>query len=110
MSTSGKEIKALWYALRLVAQTDLKVRRDTRAWHRAETLLDDDHNLVVRCEQLSSDTTICPAPRYRSALSRCRPGSLSLARDSHRSRWRHLQAPLGPLFATRRARVKPWCR
>ena len=54
-----KEIKALWYALRLVERSDSSVRRDIRALHRAETLLGDDHNLVVLCEELSGDFAGC---------------------------------------------------
>jgi hypothetical protein len=54
-----KEIKVLWYGLRLVARSDSSVRRDVRALRRAETLLGDDHNLVVLCEELSSDLSGC---------------------------------------------------
>src|SRR5262249_51402187 len=54
-----KEIKTLWYALRLVERSDASVRKDIRALHRAETLLGDDHNLAVLCEELSSDAAGC---------------------------------------------------
>jgi len=57
-----KEMKALWYALRLVERSDAAIRRDVRALHRAETLLGDDHNLVVLCEQLTRDITVCRGP------------------------------------------------
>lgn len=60
--TWRKEMKALWYALRLVEESGRYVRRDIRALHRAETLLGDEHNLVVLCEELSSDRTICRGP------------------------------------------------
>ena len=69
-----KEIKALWYAMRLVERSDPSVRRDIRALNRAETLLGDDHNLVVLCEELSSDITVCRDPvdvdRLRLAADR----------------------------------------
>jgi len=54
-----KEIKSLWYALRLLEESDAAVRRDVRALHEAETLLGDDHNLVVLCEALASSQTPC---------------------------------------------------
>lgn len=54
-----KEIKSLWYALRLVEQSDADVRRDVRALHEAETLLGNDHNLVVLCEALSKPLPAC---------------------------------------------------
>lgn len=75
-----KAIKALWYALRLVEQSDASVRRDIRALHRAETWLGDDHNLVVLCEELSSDASIC-----RSAVDIDR---LRLAADREQCRLR----------------------
>jgi hypothetical protein len=57
-----KEMKALWYALRLIEQSDSSVRQDVRALHRAETLLGDEHNLVVLCGELSSDVAVCRSP------------------------------------------------
>jgi CHAD domain-containing protein len=48
-----KQIKALWYELRLLDRSGLDIRRDARALHRAETWLGDDHNLVVLCAQLA---------------------------------------------------------
>lgn len=57
-----KAMKALWYALRLVERSDAQIRRDVRALHRAEILLGDDHNLVVLCEELASDVTVCRGP------------------------------------------------
>jgi CHAD domain-containing protein len=57
-----KEIKALWYALRLIEHSDPGLRRDIRALNRGETLLGDEHNLVVLCEQLSRDSSVCRGP------------------------------------------------
>jgi CHAD domain-containing protein len=54
-----KEIKALWYELRLIEACDRNIRRDVAALHRAETWLGDDHNAVVLCEELSKDASIC---------------------------------------------------
>src|SRR5262249_24120385 len=69
-----KEIKALWYALRLVEQSDSKVRRDIRALHQAETWLGEEHNIVVLCDQISRDATICRDPidrdRFRLVADR----------------------------------------
>jgi hypothetical protein len=54
-----KQIKALWYELPLVDGHTPRVRRDMDALHRAETSLGDDHNLVVLCEELSKDPSVC---------------------------------------------------
>jgi CHAD domain-containing protein len=54
-----KQIKALWYELRLVDGRTPRVRRDMAALHRAETSLGDDHNLVVLCAELSKDPSVC---------------------------------------------------
>ena len=48
-----KQIKNLWYDLRLVEKAAPQIARDVRALHRAETLLGDDHNIVVLCGALS---------------------------------------------------------
>lgn len=54
-----KQIKALWYALRLIEQTGQRVHRDVSALHQAETWLGDDHNVVVLCAELSKDASVC---------------------------------------------------
>lgn len=54
-----KEMKSLWYALRLVEASDDGVRRDARALHQAQTLLGNDHNLVVLCQELSRAPAGC---------------------------------------------------
>jgi len=53
-----KEIKALWYELRLLEGSGAVVRRDARALHRAETSLGDDHNLVVLYAQLAGTVSV----------------------------------------------------
>jgi CHAD domain-containing protein len=69
-----KEIKVLWYALRLVEPADGRVRRDIRALHLAEQWLGEDHNIVVLCEQLSRDAAVFKGPldldRLRLAADR----------------------------------------
>jgi hypothetical protein len=57
-----KEIKTLWYALRLVGGGSAAVARDIRALRSAERWLGDDHNLVVLCAALSKDPTVCRGP------------------------------------------------
>jgi CHAD domain-containing protein len=69
-----KAIKALWYHLRLVEQSDRRVRQDVKTLYRAERWLGDDHNLVVLCAELSKDDTLCGdrivADRLRLAADR----------------------------------------
>jgi CHAD domain-containing protein len=54
-----KEMKTLWYDLRLVEGRDSRVHKDVAALDRAETLLGDDHNAVVLCAELSKDPSVC---------------------------------------------------
>lgn len=81
-----KEIKGLWYALRLVEQSDARLRQDVRALHQAETWLGEEHNLVVLCDELARDATICHTPvdvdRLRLATHRdqCRLREKAVAR------------------------------
>jgi len=69
-----KEIKALWYALRLIERSGSRIRHDIRALHQAETWLGEEHNLVVLCDELSRDTSVCQGPvqrdRFRSIADR----------------------------------------
>src|SRR5262249_53286627 len=51
--------KALWYELQLITGSNQEIRRDVEALHRAETLLGEDHNLVVLCGALSKDPSVC---------------------------------------------------
>jgi CHAD domain-containing protein len=63
-----KQIKALWYELRLIENCDRSVQRDVAALQRAETFLGDDHNVVVLCAELSKDASICDGPVDLSRL------------------------------------------
>jgi len=54
-----KAMKALWYQLRLLGGTSRRIGRDTVALHRAEALLGDEHNVVVLCEALTGDSSVC---------------------------------------------------
>ena len=69
-----KELKTLWYELRLIERAGPKVRRDVAALGRAEESLGDDHNLVVLSAKLSKDASICGGPvdldRVRQAVHR----------------------------------------
>jgi CHAD domain-containing protein len=57
-----KQIKALWYELRLLQDGGGIIRRHIEALHRAETWLGDEHNVVVLCAELSKDATVCAGP------------------------------------------------
>jgi CHAD domain-containing protein len=64
-----KQIKALWYELRLVEASSPRVRRDVKALHRAEEWLGNEHNAVVLCNELSKDV---PQGESRIDLDRVR--------------------------------------
>jgi CHAD domain-containing protein len=63
-----KQIKALWYELRLVQEGGKTMQRDVEALHRAETWLGDDHNIVVLCAELSKSRSIDGAKSDLDAL------------------------------------------
>jgi CHAD domain-containing protein len=75
-----KEIKTLWYELRLLEQCGTGIQKDVRALDRAETMLGDDHNIVMMGERLNGDTVSrpdadleklrCAAERYQRDLRR----------------------------------------
>jgi len=69
-----KQIKALWYQVRLLQGCNASIRRDVDALRSAETWLGDDHNLVVLCAELTRDDSICHGPvdvdRFRLAADR----------------------------------------
>lgn len=54
-----KQMKALWYELRLIEGCTRTIRRDVEALHRAETWLGDDHNVVLLVAELSKDASKC---------------------------------------------------
>jgi hypothetical protein len=57
-----KELKTLWYELCLVGGGTAAIARDIRALHSAEAWLGDDHNLVVLCDELCKDISVCRSP------------------------------------------------
>ena len=65
-----KHIKALWYQLRLLERSGPDVRKDARVLHQAETWLGEDHVVVLLCEELSTDTSLCDLTRLRAAADR----------------------------------------
>ncbi len=68
-----KAIQKLWYALRLIEQSDRRVGHDVKVLHRAATLLGDDHNLAVLRDELLSDPGTCgpiDIERLRIAVAR----------------------------------------
>jgi len=54
-----KEIKALWYELRLLEECSPRIKHDVSTLHHAEMWLGDEHNLVVLCAELSKNASIC---------------------------------------------------
>lgn len=54
-----KQMKALWYELRLVEGAGGRVKKDINLLHRTGTWLGEEHNAVVLCEELGRDTSIC---------------------------------------------------
>jgi hypothetical protein len=64
-----KQMKTLWYHLRLLEACGPVIQRDVAALHRAESELGDDHNIAVLCAELSRDASVCGGP---IALSRLR--------------------------------------
>jgi CHAD domain-containing protein len=69
-----KQIKALWYELRLLEKSGGVISRYVRALQRAESCLGDEHNVVVLCAELSKDASVCAGPldvdRLRLAADR----------------------------------------
>jgi CHAD domain-containing protein len=66
--TWRKQIKALWYELRLLEGCDRTIHKDVRSLDRAETMLGDGHNIVVMCDRLFGDA----APKTNADLDRLR--------------------------------------
>lgn len=64
-----KQIKALWYELRLVEGSSPRIRRDVKALHRAEEWLGNEHDAGVLCDELSKDM---PQGESRIDLDRVR--------------------------------------
>jgi CHAD domain-containing protein len=64
-----KEIKALWYELRLLETAGGIIRQQIGALDRAETWLGVEHNVVVLCAELSKDVSVCAGPLDVDRLS-----------------------------------------
>jgi CHAD domain-containing protein len=69
-----KQIKELWYQLRLVEGSSRAIRKNITVLHRAEAWLGDDHNVVVLCGELSKDASACDLEHLRSAAVRYQAG------------------------------------
>jgi CHAD domain-containing protein len=65
-----KQVKALWYELRLIAACSPEIGRDVTALHRAETALGDDHNIAVLCRRLWQDASLNERERLQRAADR----------------------------------------
>ena len=65
-----KSMKALWYELRLLERCDAGIRNDVRTLHDAETLLGDDHNLVLLCAEISKDASLCDREELQRVVER----------------------------------------
>lgn len=50
-----KQIKTLWYELRLLESSGLRIRRDVKALHLAEVWLGNEHDVVMLSDELSKD-------------------------------------------------------
>jgi len=64
-----KQMKALWYLLRLLENGGGIISRYGGALDRAETWLGDEHNVVVLCAELSKDASVCAGPLDVARLS-----------------------------------------
>jgi CHAD domain-containing protein len=102
-----KQMKALWYALRLVEACALGIRRDVSLLHTAERWLGDEHNAVVLCAQLSKDASLCDIEALRHAASRfqCELRQNAIARASRL----YSRTPEQYLAHVKHA-WKAWCR
>jgi len=74
-----KQLKTLWYEMRLVEQGGPGIRRQVAILHRAEQWLGEEHNVMLLCSELSKDRFDCggmmdldklrlAADRYRCSL------------------------------------------
>jgi CHAD domain-containing protein len=90
-----KQIKALWYQLRLVEASSSRMRRNVKALGRAEEWLGNEHNIVVLCDELSQGE---PRGESRIDLDRVR-----LAGDCYQSELRTKAAEHQTHLCTRAA-------
>ena len=83
------------------------VRKDVRVLHDAETWLGEDHDVVVLCAELSTDTSLCDLARLRHAADRyqCDLRRKAIAATAY------LFTPSSPQYARRIERAwKRWRR
>jgi CHAD domain-containing protein len=67
-----KQIKALWYELRLIEHADAAIGRDVEALGRAQTALGDDHNVAVLAAFLAASKAAADAgDELRQFLQGC---------------------------------------
>src|SRR5262245_45202422 len=69
-----KQIKALWYQLRLIGGCSAGIRRDIEALDQAETSLGEDHNIVVLCGELSKDPALGELDGLKQTAERIQQG------------------------------------
>jgi len=67
-----KQVKALWYDLRLIEGCSSDLKDDVEALHRAESALGDEHNIAVLIETLSTQATAADRERVARAADRYR--------------------------------------
>jgi CHAD domain-containing protein len=65
-----KQMKALYYELRLLPGPGPVLARDIKALHEAESALGDEHNLVVLCAELWKNDPDSVSPADRARISR----------------------------------------
>jgi len=107
-----KQVKALWYELRLLEGAGRMIRRHAATLHHVETWLGDEHNVVVLCAELSKDPSVCPKPldvdRLRLAADRyqceLRQKALASARPIYRRRSREYVRAIERAWETVRGR------
>jgi CHAD domain-containing protein len=74
-----KQVKALWYDLRLIEGCSPGFGDDVEALHRADQALGDDHNIAVLIEALSTQANAADRERVQRAADRYRQ---TLRRDA----------------------------
>jgi len=105
-----KQIKVLWYELRLIERCGRNVAHDVRALHRAETLLGEEHNLAVLCAELSAEGSVCgpvELDRLRAAAAR---HQCTLRKKAIESAQRIYRRPTVDYVRTVRRAYKAWLR
>jgi CHAD domain-containing protein len=64
-----KQMKALWYELRLLEEAGPAIQKDVQRLDEAETALGDDHNVVVLCAHIASTHSCALDPSEVRRLS-----------------------------------------